>query len=90
VDERGGGGAGTGAGARIIAGTYTGLRWIDDANGQFSEGDKLNDLYESLPVIAVDTKGTVWASHPYRGVYKNPLPGKDGKPVHYKNYGPKE
>jgi DNA-binding CsgD family transcriptional regulator len=95
VDERGGGGAGGGirgedAGTRIIAGTYTGLRWIDDANGQFSEGDKLNDLYESLPVIAVDTKGTVWASHPYRGVYKNPLPGKDGKPTHYKNYGPNE
>ena len=77
-------------GARIIAGTYTGLRWIDDANGQFSEGNKVNDLYESLPVIAVDTKGTVWASHPYRGVYKNPLPGADGKEMPYKHYGPKE
>ena len=77
-------------GARIIAGTYTGLRWIDDANGQFSEGNKVNDLYESLPVIAVDQKGTVWASHPYRGVYKNPLPGADGKEMPYKHYGPKE
>ena len=85
------GGAAEGAlSTGIIAGTYTGLRWINDAKGQFSEGDKLNDLYESLPVMAVDTKGTVWASHPYRGVYKNPLPGKDGKPAHYKNYGPKE
>jgi ligand-binding sensor domain-containing protein/DNA-binding CsgD family transcriptional regulator len=93
VDERGGGGTvsgGAGTGTGIIAGTYTGLRWIDDANGQFSEGEKMNDLYESLPVIAVDPKGTVWASHPYRGVYKNPLPGKDGKPVHYKNYGTNE
>jgi len=77
-------------GTRIVAGTYTGLRWIDDAKGQFSEGDKINNLYESLPVMAVDTKGTVWASHPYRGVYKNPLPGADGKGIPYKHYGPKE
>lgn len=74
----------------IIAGTYTGLRWIDDTNGQFSEGDKMNELYESLPIIAVDAKGTVWASHPYRGVYKNPLPGADGKSRPYTHYGPKE
>jgi ligand-binding sensor domain-containing protein/DNA-binding CsgD family transcriptional regulator len=104
VDRGGAGGAagaGAGAGAEpgagagatatgIIAGTYTGLRWIGDQKGQFTEGDKLNDLYESLPVIAVDPQGTVWASHPYRGVYKNSLPGKDGKPIHYKHYGPKE
>jgi hypothetical protein len=105
TDERGGagsGGAGAASGggsaaasgvapgARIIAGTYTGLRWIEDAKGQFSEGDKINNLYESLPVMAVDPKGTVWASHPYRGVYKNPLPGADGKAIPYKHYGPKE
>ena len=57
---------------------------------KFSEGDKVNDLYESLPVMAVDPKGTVWASHPYRGVYKNPLPGADGRRMPYKHYGPKE
>ncbi len=90
VGPSAGGGRAGGSVPGIIAGTYTGLRWIDDEKGQFSEGDKLNDLYESLPVIAVDPQGTVWASHPYRGVYKNPLPGKDGKPRHYKNYGPKE
>jgi DNA-binding CsgD family transcriptional regulator len=93
VVERGGTGAvgsGGAPGTGIIAGTYTGLRWIDEANGQFSEGDKMNELYESLPVIAVDTKGTVWASHPYRGVYKNPLPRADGKGMPYKHYGPRE
>ncbi|HEV3326403.1 MAG TPA: two-component regulator propeller domain-containing protein, partial [Puia sp.] len=79
----GGAGVGEGRGAgndaiaaegrHIIAGTYTGLRWIDDAGGQFRAGKKMNDLYESLPVIAVDPQGVVWASHPYRGVFKNPL-----------------
>lgn len=59
----------------IVAGTYTGLRRVfEDQKGSFSESGRMNDLYESLPVIAVDGKGTVWASHPYRGVFRNPVP----------------
>ena len=58
----------------IIAGSYTGLRWVfENKKGQFSEGGRMNDLYESLPAIAVQGF-TVWASHPYRGVFSNPLP----------------
>jgi ligand-binding sensor domain-containing protein len=58
----------------IIAGSYTGLRWVfENKKGEFSEGGRMNDLYESLPAIAVQG-ATVWASHPYRGVFSNPIP----------------
>ena len=93
-------GQGAGEGRRIIAGTYTGLRWIDDVGGQFRAGGKMNELYESLPVIAVDPQGVVWASHPYRGVFKNspgggaggsaegPAGGAgEGRSLPYKHYG---
>ncbi|HLZ85727.1 MAG TPA: triple tyrosine motif-containing protein, partial [Puia sp.] len=42
---------------------------------------KINTLYESLPVIAFDGRQTIWASHPYRGVFRNPLSGP------YRQYG---
>lgn len=72
----------TTGGCSCVAGTYTGLEVLDD--GQHPVGEdpvKLNTLYESLPVIAYDGKGTIWASHPYRGVFRNPLKG--GGFTHY-------
>jgi DNA-binding CsgD family transcriptional regulator len=67
----------------IIAGSYTGLRWVfENKKGQFSESGRMNDLYESLPAIAVQG-GTVWASHPYRGVFSNPIPVESGKFGHW-------
>jgi DNA-binding CsgD family transcriptional regulator len=69
------------AGSTCVAGTYTGLVTLHQENGQMEEGPKLNELYESLPVIAYDGKGTVWASHPYRGIFKNPFKGQ------YTHYG---
>ena len=59
----------------IVAGTYTGLVTFHQQSGQLEEGPKLNNLYESLPVIAYDGNGTVWASHPYRGVFRSPVGG---------------
>ena len=70
--------------AEIIAGTYTGLQGIAVENGEFKEGQKINNLYESLPGITVDSSNNVWASHPYRGVFRNPV----SRP--YKHYGIKE
>lgn len=78
-------------GAGIIAGTYTGLRGITIENGeQLIEGQKINNLYESLPEIAVDSGFRVWASHPYRGVFKNPVFTTTGMPMPYTHYGVKE
>lgn len=65
----------------IIAGTYTGLVRINYKDGHWEEGGKVNNLYESLPVIAYDGSRTVWASHPYRGLFRNQLPGS------FKHYG---
>jgi len=62
-----------GQGRDIIASTYTGLRRIKYDNGQFYEGDKLNDLYESLPNIAIDDNNTIWASQSHRSVFSNPI-----------------
>ena len=76
-----------------VAGTYTGLVNIEGRQSNVKEGPKLNELYESLPVIVYDGKGTVWASHPYRGVFKNPLKGnfthygtQQGLPSNLNNY----
>jgi len=60
----------------VIAGTYTGLVRMSDSSGQWEERGKINSLYESLPVMAYDGRQTIWASHPYRGVFRNPLSGK--------------
>jgi ligand-binding sensor domain-containing protein len=74
----------------VVAGTYTGLVWVHDTAGRLSEGKKVNGLYESLPVIAYDGRGTVWASHPYRGVFRNPLYGVGGRLPGFSHYGVKE
>jgi len=66
----------------IIASTYTGLRWIKKVNGEFHEGNKLNDLYESLPRIALDDNNTIWASQSHRSVFSNPIDTQS----HYKHY----
>ncbi|HXB91320.1 MAG TPA: triple tyrosine motif-containing protein, partial [Puia sp.] len=67
--------------ADIIAGTYTGLQNLRYEGGHLREGSKISDLYESLPTIAQANPGAVWASHPYRGIFKIPLPA--GHFVHY-------
>ena len=74
----------------IVAGTYTGLERVQEKAGRLSEGGKVNGLYESLPVIAYDGQGTVWASHPYRGVFRNPLFATGGREPAYSHYGVKE
>ena len=77
-------GGASGAGVardEVIAATYTGLVRMTDSGGQWRERGKINGLYESLPVFAYDGRGAVWASHPYRGVFRNPLSGP------FKHYG---
>jgi ligand-binding sensor domain-containing protein len=74
----------------VVAGTYTGLVWVHDTAGRLSEGKKVNVLYESLPVLVYDGRGAVWASHPYRGVFRNPLYGAGGREPGFSHYGVKE
>lgn len=71
----------------IIAGTYTGLELIKRSNnGSFTDGGKLDGIYESLNNTAIDNQGNVWASHPYRGIFKMRLSADRKAIIHYVKY----
>ncbi|RZL40742.1 MAG: transcriptional regulator, partial [Pedobacter sp.] len=56
---------------KIVAGTYTGLQLLGSDNEDFKVKGTLSALNEPLRFVVVDEKlNCVWASHPYRGVYK--------------------
>lgn len=54
----------------VLTGTYTGLKLLSFENNKFVNQGKLNGLYESFRYLAIDNNNTLWASHPYRGIYK--------------------
>ncbi len=71
----------------IIASTYTGLQLLTANNdGSFIAAGKITGIYESLPTIATDNNNTVWASHPYRGIYKIQLSPDRKKIAIYTQY----
>ncbi|WP_069660299.1 triple tyrosine motif-containing protein [Arcticibacter eurypsychrophilus] len=88
----------SGPSSSIIAGTYTGLQSIDFSNNQFINKGQVKGLNEPLRFLIAD-KGVLWASHPYRGVYRMKLSSgrkritetklftdKDGLPSSLGNY----
>jgi ligand-binding sensor domain-containing protein/DNA-binding CsgD family transcriptional regulator len=70
----------------IIAGTYTGLQLIKYSNGDFKNDGKMEGLYESLATLARDNTNVIWASHPYRGVFKLQLAADRKKIIRYTQY----
>jgi hypothetical protein len=54
----------------VVAGTYTGLKVLDFSAGRFSDGGDPKGNYESYRYLAMDNNNIIWASHPYRGVYR--------------------
>jgi ligand-binding sensor domain-containing protein/DNA-binding CsgD family transcriptional regulator len=84
----------------IVAGTYTGLRFINYENGKFQTKNDIGNINESLRFIQYDVNSnSIWASHPYRGVYQFSLSAdkkriekntlflaKDGLPSDLGNY----
>ncbi|MBS1659949.1 MAG: transcriptional regulator, partial [Bacteroidetes bacterium] len=54
----------------ILTGTYTGLKLLSFQQNQFTNRGNLDGLYESLRYLAIDNNNTLWASHPYRGIYR--------------------
>ena len=68
----------------IIAGTYEGLHLLNYDNGKFIDKGHIDGLIETLRFLAIDyTRNTIWASHPYRGVYKITLSADHKKIAHY-------
>ncbi|MFC5285056.1 triple tyrosine motif-containing protein [Pedobacter alpinus] len=56
---------------QLVAGTYNGLHLISYQNNQFINKGVLANIEESLRFIVYDANANaVWASHPYRGIFK--------------------
>ncbi len=56
--------------AKILVGNYYGLSWLHYRQNSFSPHYKLNGIRESFRFISIDNENNIWASHPYRGIYK--------------------
>ncbi len=54
----------------VLAGTYTGLKMLSFDNGKLVNQGNLQGIYESLRYLAIDNNNVIWASHPYRGIYR--------------------
>src|SRR5690606_25882961 len=56
----------------VIAGTYLGLQHLTfGADGNFRDAQRVDSPYESLRFIHYDdNRHAIWASHPYRGIFK--------------------
>jgi ligand-binding sensor domain-containing protein len=54
----------------ILAGSYEGLSMYEFANNKFTSNYTLKGLFESLRFLTIDNNNDIWASHPYRGIYK--------------------
>jgi DNA-binding CsgD family transcriptional regulator len=74
----------------IIAGTFTGLQLIRYENGNFKPIAKIAGLYESLGNLICDNHNAIWATHPYRGVYKIVLSAGKTKVSQYTQYTVKD
>ncbi|MEO5648947.1 MAG: triple tyrosine motif-containing protein [Ginsengibacter sp.] len=62
----------------ILVGTYTGLQRIEFHQNHFSNEGNIEGLRESFRFIAVDNNDEIWASHPYRGIFRIRI-SKDNK-----------
>ena len=55
---------------QIVVGTYTGLKLLEYDGNTFTDRGNLEGIYESFRFLAIENDNTIWASHPYRGVYR--------------------
>ncbi|WP_282636703.1 triple tyrosine motif-containing protein [Sphingobacterium thalpophilum] len=81
-----------------LVGTYQGLGLLGFKEGNFFSGGLLKGLSDSFRFLEQDEHGTIWASHPYRGIYRILLSSdrrsyhtklytkKHGLPADYQNY----
>jgi ligand-binding sensor domain-containing protein/DNA-binding CsgD family transcriptional regulator len=55
---------------KILVGNYTGLKWLNYTGSSFTATPNLKGLRESFRFIYIDNEDIIWASHPYRGIYR--------------------
>ncbi|GGG76833.1 hypothetical protein GCM10007415_05830 [Parapedobacter pyrenivorans] len=71
----------------LIAGTYLGLQHLTFDHHNFSDAGRIDGPYESLRFIYYDDHDhTIWASHPYRGIFKLHLSQDNRTVVKQKTY----
>jgi len=56
--------------SHILAGCYNGLRIMQTNGNSISGAKHIKGLFESLRFLTTEHDSIVWASHPYRGVYR--------------------
>ena len=54
----------------VLTGTYTGLSMLDFSQNKITDLGNLEGIYESFRFLEVDNNNSIWASHPYRGIYR--------------------
>lgn len=54
----------------IIVGTYYGLKLFRYENNSFFNQGKITGAPNSFRFMALDDNGDIWASHPYRGIFR--------------------
>ena len=55
---------------KLIQGTYTGLVIYTKVNGQYVFSHKVEGFREPSRYVEQDSKGNIWVSHPYKGIFK--------------------
>lgn len=58
----------------MVAGNYQGLSFYNYANGQFTPST-ISAKFESARFLTITSDNTVWAAHPYKGLYRIQLNG---------------
>ena len=54
----------------ILVGTYTGIKLLAYEDGKFYDKGQSDGTPDSYRYMEIDNNGDVWASHPYRGIYR--------------------
>lgn len=66
---------------KIITGTYTGLQLLDIKDNVIGNNQNFLSLNEPLRFVEIDKKNNcIWASHPYRGIFRMDL-SQDGQRI---------
>lgn len=74
-------------GDKLIQGTYTGLIiYKKDAAGNWVFDHKVYGFSEPSRYVEQDSKGQIWVSHAYRGIYKVTLSADQQKAISVKYY----
>ncbi|MEC5142448.1 triple tyrosine motif-containing protein [Chitinophaga sp. 212800010-3] len=65
--------------SEVLVGTYTGIRKLEFAQHTFHDKGRLEGVNESLRFLEIDNNNVIWASHPYRGIYRFELSADGSK-----------